>query len=271
MDGLEGRSLTNVRIARVLLWLLEFRFTSRTIITTICGLHRTRDDTETQRFFSKLKRDGVISEYKHSLLPREPLFMAGRDASQFAWAMLPAMVNSYSDFVHDTKLVMSNPSLLHDITVQWKIVRGLDEALLISSEYMLKKGGWGRNGICKIPDALVLNRSNHLVAIEYEATLKSRARIYAAFQQQVFSCQNRLYNYVWYVFPNYELCQKYRTLFDEQFWPIYEKDAIKGHMRRLDGVFDPGIMRRRFDFSVQACPIPNRFLEVGDVFEDETG
>ncbi|EAT10685.1 hypothetical protein HF888_16300 (plasmid) [Bermanella marisrubri] len=227
----------------VLSWLLEFRFSTFEVLAGRLG----QPVANANRFFNSLLDDGFIRTFKNSMVPNTRFVMLTSKGGERLSILLGEEVRPYtrlSTFAKSTKIA-------HDLSVQFMVLRWIDD---------VDEVVWDHNiaGVHELPsysrpDALMKSTKGFWWALELERTRKSESRVFFSLYNHVLNIRNGCYVGVRYVFNSHAVCDFYRKVFEQDAWPLFDRDGRSGRLKRTSGFFKPSNVKnidKIFDFKV---------------------
>jgi len=209
----------------VLDWLLEFRFSSLSILAQ--RIESTPENSN--RFFNRLINDGVIQKFKNVHTRNDTYVMLTRVGLSY----LEALGRDISRATTRVQNLGRYAQIIHDVAVQQAAINRITKYNEIV---------WDRHitipGIEEKPDLLLI-RDQQKVALEYERWRKDSKRIYRTFEVHANNLMNHHYNGIIYSFDKEVDRQFYQKLFDSIEWPRFKKDKKSSKLRMLDTPFFP--------------------------------
>ncbi len=224
----------------VILWLLEFRYSTKKILAQALG----QNVSGMTRFFQRLEQLGVIAKTKSPFVYGHLVYL-GRAGKDYA-GLLSEKAESYPV----TKGSVPGALNVHGLSVQLAVLRrsSLMMPFDFKSEWHLELETGSR------PDALVTTGTTQ-TALEIELAQKTQPRIFLAFLTHVQNMRGGHYDRVEYIFSNRALCASYEKLFLEPSWPMYTRSK-KGYITRvmesgeaISAKADDPLIRERFTFT----------------------
>ncbi len=225
----------------VILWLLEFQFSTPKVLCDALGLVRQNQG----HFFSSLKKSGLFN-FVRSPLINEELLILNYQGKQYAGMLSPKA----EDYGMSSSRVVSSTAI-HTLCIQKAIIDRCSTALPFCFKHERFIADIDKH---KRPDAL-LDVSGKVIALEVELTQKASKRIYLGFLDHIENMKANLYSQVEYTFPTPELCAIYSRRFDAPTWPVFYRDKHGKVRPRLDGgeqIYanaESEAIRSRFTFS----------------------
>ena len=214
----------------ILSWLLRFRFSTSTMLTTVTSTKPTNT-----RILYLLRKTGLLSNFQHSV-----------DGRQFViWHLTSNGINQALALDQSIEWVnrknyypkhRSTAHLNHDLMVQEKILSWKSDINLytITPENMIK------NFHKRKPDATF--ESDGLTwAIEIEKTRKSTARIFHNYLHHLNAIyKHKHYDRLLYVFSTNDVHRTYRKHWDTRHWPLLEYDETRQRYVNSGDTWDRG-------------------------------
>jgi hypothetical protein len=204
----------------VVLWLLEFQFSTPRVICKAMGLVRENQG----HFFSSLKKSGLFSFVRTPLINEEVLIL-NFQGKQYG-AMLSPKAESYG--MSSSRVASS--TAIHSLCVQVALIERCSTAQPFTFQYERFIHDIEKH---KRPDAL-MDLAGSVVALEVELTQKASKRIYLGYLDHIANMKAGLYSRVEYVFPSASLCAIYQGRFDAPEWPVFHRDKHGKVVRTLD-------------------------------------
>lgn len=224
------------KVLLVLKWLLEFKFSSRDILSQLLE----QNVRATWPFFKSLEDAKMLKRASNVFAKRETYFMLTANSVSY----LKAMDFDVSRAETRTSRFGKWSTIRHDEAVQRFV---LDNRADYQSVH------WDRNLHGDVfehqrPDAILETKASaKRIAVEYELWRKSKDRIYWSFYQHAMNIAQNHYVGVFYVFDKRSDLDFYRKLFDEP-WIMYRRASKKGLVAIANGVNESGNkMYRRYD------------------------
>lgn len=228
----------------VVRWLLEFQYSTRSVLCAAMQLKRTSQSN----FFQSLKNSGLFVMTRHPLL-NEQLVLLSTSGKHYAAMIDPERADRY----HATASRVISSTTIHGLKVQAGVIARTDVSIPFSFQSERFMEGIERS---KRPDALV-DLDGTRVALEIELTQKSTKRIYLGFLDHVQNMKQSSYERVCYLFPNQALKEIYQERFDRPVWPVFYRDRYGRVRAQKDGEAsvvaraDGGDVRQRYSFEVE--------------------
>lgn len=212
-DIKDTRKIRDEKIRLVLDWLLEFRFSSIELLAK----RLDSNYVNSYRFFARLIESEIIKEFKNAHTRHDRYVMLTAAGASY--------LESYGRNVERAETRVSRlgrrSNILHDLAVQEAVLNRIDQ---------FEEVIWDKNislGTDDNPDAILKAKKGYWVAIEYERWRKDKKRIYMSFINHSKSISKNKYAGVFYLFNETVDFDYYKTVFDEEKWPIYKRSSGK--------------------------------------------
>ena len=242
------RAIKQDKLRLVLLWLLEFRFSSIEILANRIG----QTPTNANRFFNSLIADKLIADFKNVHTKGERYFILTSAAASY----LEAEDYDISNAVTRAGNFGRYSTIVHDLAVQRLVLDRLSKYNEVIADKNIDT-----LELHERPDALLRTHNNMWVAFEFERWRKSKDRIYFTFMNHVTALvKKKAYSGVYYFFDKEVDRKRYLELFSEPEWPRYKREQKSGRLKLLEKPFNPDSieqLRKCFIFEVQNISTPS--------------
>ena len=228
--------------------LAEFRMSSKEILASLLS----QRVTSTARFFAQLEKEKIIVPFTNFHSSRRDLVRLGTNGARLVYGSENKM-NKNS--LRSDKFE-SNERVIHDLLVQTACIdvfNSFQKIVELVSDYNIQSS-------VKIADAYAITEMQQVLAVEVEASRKSRDRIYFTFQNYIdLINRGEVAGVAFYLLR--EADQKYfASLFNELVWPIYKSERSGGNLKlKEDSTLNVPIdseVRKLFQFRLMKSSKP---------------
>lgn len=229
----------------VLDWLLEFRFSSITLLAQRIGSTR-RGMAD---FFRALVAANHVQSFTNVYTDHHRLLMLTRTGA----TLLHETAQRPIDNAHlHVKRMHRYAHILHDLAVQRAVLKRLDDydAVIWDQHIQIPEQH-------EKPDLLMRSPKGFWMAFEYERSRKENKRIYISLLNHARAIINRHYSGVFYLFERQSDLVHYKTLYDADEWPEYHYNRKTGTITSPLRAFKPDSvknLRKCFFFSHEPYP-----------------
>ena len=231
---------------RVLDWLLEFRLSSRELLTTRLGMQ----PKPSYKFLDALVAEGLLQAFKSVPANHARCFLLARPGA----ILLDEAGRDISHAHTSLAGVTRDAEIVHHLAVQAAVLRRLPQCheVIWKHHIILPES-------LEKPDVLLRSPTGVGVALDYERLRKDDSRIYITFRNHAKALMHQHYQGVVLLFDRQAHYEHYRTLFDAETWPEYDYNRKKGQITALPTTFTPDTvpkLRQCFVFMLEDAVTP---------------
>lgn len=209
----------------VLEWLLEFRFSSLTLLSLLLG----QSVMNSNRFFNRLIDSGLIRPFTNVHTRGYRYVMLTGDGVSYLEA-------EGCDIVHACTRVKNlgrYSTIIHDLAVQETVIEQMSNFESVSWDRHLPDGEVGSAK----PDALLSDAQGHRIALEVERWRKDEKRICMVLEAHAKAIHAGLYHGVLYRFEKEADMAHYRALLDRPSWSRFIRVGKSGKIVATGDLF----------------------------------
>lgn len=188
----------------VILWLIEFKFSSIELLSKLLGQH----PKHTSPFFKSMINDKFLVRFTSEYFPKKDLVRLGQSSLQWFPDLDQSLLRSDRH--------VNKKTIIHDYLVQKVISEHIDQYNEIDGRFDRTRK--------EAPDVFVVSReSGRKIAIEYELTRKNKDRTFALFIRYAKKISSQELGGVVFYFRSKPMYNLYKKRFETKTWPVFKK------------------------------------------------